>query len=215
MKQKRVSGLYALTPDEPDTAALLAKVREAIAGGARLVQYRNKRATPELARLQVLALLAPCHDAGVPLIVNDALDIALELGADGVHLGAGDGDAAAARRRLPAGSLLGVSCYNRAAPAREAAAAGADYVAFGSFFRSSTKPGAVPAELALIGAAKRDTGLPVVAIGGITPENAAALVAAGADAVAVISALFDAPDVRAAARRFSRLFPESTHAEPT
>jgi thiamine-phosphate pyrophosphorylase len=197
-------GLYALTPDEPDTQVLVAKVRAAIAGGAAAVQYRNKPADPALRSAQAGALAALCRVAGVPLVVNDDIDLALGVAAAGVHLGREDGDLAAARRRLGPGRLLGASCYNRLELAERAVAAGADYVAFGSMFASPTKPAAVHAPLALLGAARR-FGRPVVAIGGITLENAPAVIAAGADALAVITALFEAGDVAARARAFNDL----------
>jgi thiamine-phosphate pyrophosphorylase len=205
MKAK-VRGLYAITPDTADTGALLAKVEAALAGGARLLQYRNKSASAPLRREQARALAALARAHGVPFIVNDHLELALEVAADGLHLGAQDGPLAQARARLGAGKLLGASCYDRIQAAHAAACAGASYVAFGSFFPSAVKPGAARPPLALLAEAKRALGLPVVAIGGITPENAPRLIAAGADSVAVISALFEAPDVRATARRFSALF---------
>lgn len=201
-----VGGLYAVTPDCPDTAVLLEKVRQALEGGARLVQYRNKTGGLKLRRSQAGALLALCRKHGAPLIVNDDLELALAVGADGLHLGAKDGSLEQARRRLGPGRLLGASCYNRIDLAREAVAAGADYVAFGSFFPSSVKPQAVVAPLELLREARQRLPVPVVAIGGITPENAPRLIAAGADACAVISALFRAPDVKRAARDFARLF---------
>lgn len=199
------AGLYALTPDVPDTAALVARVGAAIAGGATAVQYRNKPADPLLRAEQARALAALCRTAGVPLIVNDDLELAIAVDGAGAHLGREDGDLAAARRRLGTGRLLGASCYDRLELAERAAAAGADYVAFGSVFASPTKPTAVRAPLALLGAARR-LGRPVVAIGGITLANAPQAIAAGADALAVITALFDAGDVAARARAFSALF---------
>lgn len=202
-------GLYALTPDEADTALLVVKVRAALAGGAAAVQYRNKAAAPGLRQEQAAALAAVCHAAGAPLIVNDDLALALDAGADGVHLGRDDGDLAAARARLGPDAVLGASCYDRLDLALGAVAAGADYVAFGSVFRSPTKPAAVRAPLALISAAKRSLAVPVVAIGGVTLANAAQAIAAGADALAVITALFEAPDVAASARSFQRLFEEA------
>ena len=201
-----VRGLYAITPDESDTAVLLRKVRKALAGGARIVQYRNKTADTGLKRKQGAALLALCRAERVPLVVNDDVDLALELGADGVHLGRDDLPVAAARTRLGEAKLLGVSCYDRFELAVDAREAGADYVAFGSAFPSVTKPGAPRAPLSLYRDAKARLGLPIVAIGGITGENASALIAAGADAVAVISDLFDAPDVERRARQLARLF---------
>ncbi len=200
-----ISGLYAVTPDSDDTAALIAMTRAALAGGARLVQYRNKRAGAELRCAQATALLELCNHAGALLIVNDHVDLAGEIGAHGAHIGGEDGSLESARKRLGPHRVIGVSCYREMARAEAAATGGADYIAFGSFFASSVKPGAVRAPLSLLKAA-RPLGLPVVAIGGITPDNAGSLIEAGADAVAVISALFAAPDVESAARRFSGLF---------
>jgi thiamine-phosphate pyrophosphorylase len=198
--------LYALTPDESDTVGLLRKVRKALAGGAGIVQYRNKCADAPLRREQCAALLALCRAARVPLIVNDDLDLALALGAEGVHLGRDDIPLAVARTRLGRGKLLGASCYDHFDLAVAARNAGADYVAFGSAFPSTTKPGAPRAPLALFREAKARLGLPIVAIGGITCENARAVIGAGADAIAVISALFDAPDIERRAREFASLF---------
>jgi thiamine-phosphate pyrophosphorylase len=203
--KRKLAGLYAITPDEPRTEILVGKVGQALQGGASLVQYRNKTAGPELRREQGRALAALCRAAGAPFIVNDDLALALALDADGVHLGADDGDLAEARQRLGQGKLLGASCYNRMELARAAAQAGVDYLAFGSVFSSGTKPGAVRAPLALFAEARRSFALPQVAIGGITHENAPQVFAAGADAVAVISALFDAGDITASAAGFARL----------
>ena len=201
-----VRGLYAVTPDDPDIGSLTHKVRKALAGGAHIVQYRNKSANARLRLEQGAELLALCRTAGVPLIVNDDLDLALAIGADGLHLGRDDISIAAARAQLGKDSLLGVSCYDRLELALAAREAGADYVAFGSAFPSSTKPEATRAPLSLYREARARLDLPIVAIGGITTENAHNVIEAGADAVAVISALFDSPDIEAAARSFSRLF---------
>lgn len=197
-------GLYLVTPDEPDTARLLRRLRPVLAQ-ARLLQYRNKPADAALRRGQVAALLPLCRDAGVPLIVNDDWRLAGELGADGAHLGELDGELNVARAALGAHAILGASCYDDLARAGIAAAAGASYLAFGAFFPSPTKPGAQRASLQLLRDAAR-YGLPRVAIGGIAPDNAGTLVAAGADLVAVISGVFDAPDPVAAARRIAALF---------
>ncbi|MDR2031242.1 MAG: thiamine phosphate synthase [Azoarcus sp.] len=201
-------GLYAVTPDEADSARLLDKVVQILDGGSRptLLQYRNKAAPPALRREQVQRLLELCRAAGVPLLINDTLELALELDADGVHLGRGDGDPAAARKALDArgpGRILGVSCYDEWPRAVAAAAEGADYVAFGAMFASPTKSAAPRADAALLGRARRELGVTVVAIGGITLANAGEIIAAGADLVAVISDIFDAPDpgARAAAYR--------------
>lgn len=202
-----VRGLYAVTPDIADTAELLVKVEAALAGGAGLLQYRNKTASAALRLEQARALRAPCRKRGVPLIINDHLELATAVDADGLHLGSEDGRLAEARARLGPDKLLGASCHDRLENALDAVRAGASYVAFGSFFASSLKPDAVRAPIALLREAKRRLPVPVVAIGGITLDNAPQLIAAGADALAVISALFSAPDIRTAAQRFSALFP--------
>jgi len=207
----KVAGLYAITPDLADTGELLRRVRAALSGGIRLLQYRNKAATAALRGTQARELQALCSGAGVPLIINDHLDLALECGAAGLHLGGDDGDIAAARARLGPHRLLGASCYDRIGLAEAAIAAGADHVAFGSFFPSGVKPGAARPPVDLITQARSRLRVPVVAIGGITPHNAPQLVAAGADAVAVISAVFGAADIAAAAREFQPLF--DTHHE--
>jgi thiamine-phosphate pyrophosphorylase len=199
-------GLYAITPEEPDTDRLLTLVRAALVGGAAAIQYRSKNAAGALRREQARALAELCRAHRAPLIINDDFDAANEVDADGAHLGADDGDLAAARRQLGPDKLLGASCYDRLDLALAAKNAGADYVAFGSVFASPTKPGAVRAPLALFAEARRAVGLPLVAIGGITPANAHLVIAAGADALAVISAVFAAPDVTARASEFQRLF---------
>lgn len=204
--KKTISGLYAVTPDLDDTALLLKHTRGALAGGACWVQYRNKTAAENLRRAQASALRELCRRHGAMLIVNDHVELAREIAADGVHIGADDAAIAHARARLGHGKIIGASCYNDSQRARAAAAHGADYVAFGSFFASSVKPGAVRAPLAVLREARLQLALPVVAIGGITLANAPQLIAAGADAIAVISALFAAPDVESAARDFGHLF---------
>jgi thiamine-phosphate pyrophosphorylase len=205
---RTLRGLYAVTPENPDTRALGASVEACIAGGAAAIQYRAKSASAPLALEQARALGAICRAHGVPLIVNDSIELALQAGADGVHLGRDDPDVRLARRRFPHG-IVGVSCYAQPELASAAAAAGADYVAIGSLFPSPTKPSAAHAPLELLAAAKRASGLPVVAIGGITLSNAPLAVAAGADMLAVISAVFGARDVRSAARSFASLFETS------
>jgi thiamine-phosphate pyrophosphorylase len=201
-----ISGLYAVTPDVADTPRLIAMVQAALAGGARLLQYRNKPAAPALRLAQARALLELCRKYRASFIINDHLDLALAVNADGLHLGADDGSLAAARAQLGPARLLGASCYDRLELALEAARLGADYVAFGSFYPSRVKPGAVRAPLSLLREARRRLSTPVVAIGGITHENAPQLIAAGAHSLAVVTALFDAKDVGLAARRFNALF---------
>ena len=200
-------GLYAITRDEPDTAKLLGLVDAALDGGAIVVQYRNKSAGADLRRAQAKALASLCAAHRAALIINDDVALALEVDAAGVHLGAEDGDIAEARRRLGPGRMLGASCYNRFELASNAVAAGASYVAFGSFYPSATKPAAVRAEPGLIEHAKRALAVPVAAIGGITSANGARLVAAGADWLCVVSALFD-PDDRRKVRENAQAFAE-------
>jgi thiamine-phosphate pyrophosphorylase len=197
-------GLYLVTPDEPDCDRLLARISPLLAEAACL-QYRNKAADADLRLQQARALRAMCAGSGVPLIINDDVELAAAIDADGVHLGEHDAAIDAARARLGASAIIGVSCYDELARAQRAAAAGADYVAFGAFFLSPTKPDAPRANSELLRQAAA-LGLPRVAIGGITPENAAIVVAAGADLIAVISGVFDAPDPVAAARACRVLF---------
>lgn len=199
-------GLYAITPDETDTAELLHKVRLALLGGARVLQYRNKIADAALRLQQANAMRELTREFAVPLIINDDSALAQKVDADGVHLGGADGSVADARAVLGSGRLIGASCYNRLALAHEAVRQGADYVAFGSFFVSTVKPDAVVATLDLLRQARRKLAVPLVAIGGITAENGAQLLEAGADALAVISAVFASPDIEGAAREFSNLF---------
>lgn len=201
---RTLRGLYLLTPDDDDTARLLGRVRAVIAQAA-LLQYRNKGAGETLRREQATALLPLCREAGVPLVVNDDWRLAADIGADGAHLGEGDGALREARQALGGDAILGASCYDDIARAEAAAAAGASYLAFGAFFPSPTKPGARRATPGLLAASAR-FGLPRVAIGGISPDNARQLVAAGADLVAVISGVFDAPDPAAAARAYRACF---------
>jgi thiamine-phosphate pyrophosphorylase len=197
-------GLYLITPDEVDTPRLLARVAAALPHAA-LLQYRNKAATDALRQAQAEALAMLCRDHGVPLVINDDAALALAVGAAGVHLGEDDGDITAARTLLGVDAIVGVSCYDDLSRAGTAAAAGAGYIAFGAFFPSTTKPNARHATPRLLHASA-GLGLSRVAIGGITPDNARGLVEAGADLLAVIGGVFDAPDPAAAARTLRSLF---------
>lgn len=197
-------GVYLITPDDADTESLLARV-DAVLGYAALLQYRNKSASPALRHAQAEALSARCAMRGVPLIVNDNITLAQAIGAAGVHLGEDDVDMGEARDVIGPERVIGVSCYNDLERARIAAASGAGYIAFGAFFPSTTKPNARRATFDLL----RDSaafGVPRVAIGGITPDNARSVVAAGADLIAVISGVFDAPDPVAAMRAYRACF---------
>jgi len=205
-----ISGLYAVTPDLLDSDALAERVAAAITGGANAVQYRNKIASPPLQRAQALALRDLCASENVRFIVNDDIDLAYAVDADGVHLGRDDAPIGHARRRLGRAAIIGASCYDSLQRAAAAVDEGADYIAFGSFFPSIVKPGAARAEAGLLTAAKSRWSVAVVAIGGITAAAAPALIDAGADALAVISAIFDAPDVAASAKAFRDLFAART-----
>ncbi len=218
----RLRGPYAITPDLADSGRLCGLVEAALRGGIRFVQYRNKEADAALAAKQAKVLLALTRRYHAYLIVNDDAELALNIGADGVHLGREDGGAPSlasslafsymeVRNRAPTGFLIGASCYNELPRAREAAAAGADYLAFGSVFASSTKPQAVRADLALLAAAKTEFRQPIVAIGGVSLKNAPQLTVLGVDAIAVISSLFGADDVETEARSLCRLFPADEH----
>lgn len=205
----RLRGLYAITPDWSDSRRLLATTEAILAGGCRILQYRNKSTSDCHRQEQAVALRGLTRRYGALLIINDDVDLALFAEADGVHLGEDDGELAAARGRLGRAAILGASCYQSLDLARNAARAGADYLAFGSFFASPTKPLARRADPALLAAARAEIDLPLCAIGGITLDNAASLPAAGADLLAVISALYDAADPRAATERFIQLFEDN------
>jgi thiamine-phosphate pyrophosphorylase len=194
-------GLYLITPDRAPDAALVA----ALLPFAACLQYRRKQAADDVREREARALRALCAEAGVPFIVNDDPALAAGVGADGVHLGEHDAGITAARTLLGDDAIIGVSCYDDLARAAAASAAGADYLAFGAFYPSPTKPAARRAGPELLHAAAAYA-RPRVAIGGITPENAAPLVAAGADLIAVISSVFDAPDPIRAARACRALF---------
>ena len=201
-------GLYAITdPVLLPEQRLVAAVEQALFGGARLVQYRDKRAAKMRPLNQIKVLNALCQRHQIPLIINDDIELAVQIGAAGVHLGKDDPPLAEARAQLGAHAIIGVSCYDRLDLALAAARAGADYVAFGSFFPSPTKPTEVRASVKLLQQARAALEVPIVAIGGITPENAPLLLDVGADALAVVSAVFGQPDIQAAARRFAQLFP--------
>ena len=202
-RTQRLRGLYAITPEVADTALLRSQVDAAITGGANAVQYRNKTAAREQRVEQARVLAELCRSRDVLFVVNDDPEIAAQVNADGVHLGEDDGPLEAARRTIGPSRIVGVSCYNDLTRARAMADAGADYLAFGSVFASSVKPGARRASLDLLHRA-RVLGVCVVGIGGIDGDNAADVIEAGADAVAVISAVFAADDIEGAAREIAQ-----------
>jgi thiamine-phosphate pyrophosphorylase len=203
----RIHGLYAIADShylQPDR--FVPAVREALEGGARVIQYRDKRSDAAARAAIAHALNRLCLEHGAPLLINDDVALAAEVGAAGVHIGRDDPELAHTRARLGPEAIIGVSCYNELERALAARAGGADYVAFGRFFPSHTKPNAVQATTALLHAARTRLDIPIVAIGGITPENGATLLEAGADALAVIEGVFGQADIEAAAERYARLF---------
>lgn len=201
-----IGGLYAITPDCTDTEKLLVMTKKSLTGGAKIIQYRNKTADATLRRRQAGKLASLCREFDVPLIINDHLNLMLEIGADGLHLGRNDISVHDARMALGSNKIIGASCYNQINLALIAEDQGADYVAFGAFFASITKPDAVVAPLEILDSAKQKLHIPIVAIGGITRRNAAVLIAHGGDAIAVSSALFDSQDIQEMAESFSQLF---------
>ncbi len=200
-------GLYAITDSiliSPEN--LVEAVAFAIQGGAQMIQYRHKGGAPEQRQWEASDINNMCRALGVPLIINDDVELAAQVMAAGVHLGRDDADVAAARAKLGPRAIIGVSCYNDLQRAIDAEKAGADYVAFGSFFPSRVKPDAVKAEVALLKEAKQKLTIPVVAIGGITADNGRQLIDAGADMLAVITEVFGQADIKAAAEKIAQLF---------
>jgi thiamine-phosphate pyrophosphorylase len=215
MPSSKLTGLYAITDSSMATGTDLAQqVEQALKGGVSIVQYRDKTPDRERRREEARELLELCRRHSACFIINDDVELAAEIGADGVHLGQDDQGISSARTRLGPAAIIGVSCYNRLELAITAQGAGVDYVAFGRFFPSMTKPQAVQADIGLLTEAKQALQIPVVAIGGITPENSAALIEAGADMLAVIQGLFGQQDVRAAAEQFNQQFVQNEDSDP-
>ncbi len=206
-----IGGLYAITPDVIDTSNLVMLTQQAITGGVQLIQYRNKTADRILKLEQATLLVRLCQKLHIPLIINDDIDLAVEVGADGVHLGMEDMTVTEARRRLGLGKIIGASCYNQLRYAIEAEQHGADYVAFGAFFVSITKLDTVAASINLLCQAKQHLHIPIVAIGGITSDNVAELIHRGADAVAVSNSLYSAVNVQSEAKKISCIFEQTKY----
>ncbi|WP_426110512.1 thiamine phosphate synthase [Massilia sp. PWRC2] len=201
-----MNGVYLVTPDWDDTAALLARTEQALQAGVAMLQYRHKGADPALRLQQAAQLLALCRRYAVPLIINDHIDVCMELGADGVHVGGCDASVAAARAQLGDQAIIGASCYGERALALRAAGEGASYVAYGGFYPSRVKQYAVTTAADIVDWSCATVTLPAVVIGGMTPANAAPLVARGAAMVAAISSVYGAPSAAAAVRQFRALF---------
>lgn len=201
-----MKGLYLVTPNWTDTDRMLAITQEALHAGVAIVQYRNKDADKSMQREQGAALLALCRRYGRPMVVNDHISLCVTLDADGVHLGGTDDAVAMARVALGPDKIIGASCYGQLQLARDAERDGASYVAFGGFYPSLVKKYTFVTDPSLVSEAKAELKVPMVVIGGMTPANAAPLVARGADMVAAITSVYQAADPRAAAGQFDALF---------
>jgi thiamine-phosphate pyrophosphorylase len=201
-----IKGLYAITPDMADLNTLIHKTKLAIEGGAFMVQYRSKIQDHAVKIQQCAAILRLCREYGVPCIVNDDVGMCLNLEADGVHLGENDDNIAEVRAILGEDSIIGSSCYDQLNRAKQAQKEGASYVAFGAVFPTSTKPNAPRATLELLREAKREIQIPIVAIGGITMNNAHDVIETGIDAIAVITSLYESNSIKETAETFSQMF---------
>lgn len=209
MRSQEISGLYAITPDLENTNDLLNKVQQALEGRVQLIQYRNKLANEILRRKQAKLLLQLCREYGIPLIINDHLDLAIEIDADGLHVGQDDISVTKARNQFGQDKIIGASCYNNLDLAVQAEKKGADYVAFGAFFSSLTKPNTISVTMDLVDQAKKKISLPIVAIGGIKLANARTVIQGGCAAVAVCNDLFHTENIKATATQYSQLFAEN------
>ena len=207
MNHLLINGLYVITAETSGhNHDVVSRAELAIDGGASIVQYRNKLADPESRIREAVALAKLCRGRKIPFLVNDDLELARVAGADGVHLGQDDATLREARSLLGSDTIIGISCYDCLDLAQRAEADGADYIAFGSFFQSTTKPDAARATLELLQRAREELDIPIVAIGGITPENGRHLIDAGAHSLAVINGVFGQADILAAAQNYVRLF---------
>jgi len=206
MSNTHLKGLYIITDDSLSGASLLDHVQQALVGGARLVQYRNKGDSDVVREHTARAILELCREQRVPLLINDDVKLARKIGADGVHLGQSDTRLVEARQQLGAGAIIGVTCHASLELAKQAQENGASYVAFGRFFPSKTKPDAPAANPSLLIDAKQQLSVPICAIGGITPDNASLLIENGADLIAVIHGVFGQADIESAAKCYKKVF---------
>ena len=201
-----IKGLYAITPDSADLNTLIQKTKSAIEGGAFMVQYRSKIQDRDVKMQQCAAILRLCREYEIPCIVNDDVEMCRVLEADGVHLGEKDDNIAEVRHILGEDAIIGSSCYDQLDRAKSAQKEGASYVAFGAMFATSTKPNAPRASLALLKEAKREIQIPIVAIGGITVNNAHDVIKTGIDAISVITSLYEAKSIKETAETFAKMF---------
>lgn len=201
--------MYAITPDSEDTNDLLGKTQQALIGGARCIQYRNKSVDNVLRKKQARLLLQLCSKYEIPLIINDHIDLAIEIDADGVHVGRNDTSVYDAKKLLKQGKIVGASCYNNLNLALEAEKQGADYVAFGALFPSVTKPDATPVSMSLINQARQTITTSMVGIGGIQLTNAAMVIDSGCDVIAVCSDLYQAKNIKLRAAQYTQLFAQN------
>ncbi len=201
-----IKGLYAITPDMADLNSLIQKTQSAIEGGAFMVQYRSKIHDRDVKMQQCAAILSICREYDIPCIVNDDVEMCRVLEADGVHLGENDDNIAEVRRILGEDSIIGSSCYDQLNRAKQAQKEGASYVAFGAVFPTPTKPNAPRATLELLREAKSEIQIPIVAIGGITMNNAHDVIETGIDAIAVITSLYESNSIKETAETFSQMF---------
>jgi thiamine-phosphate pyrophosphorylase len=208
LRALKIKGLYAITPETINTDELVDKTRQALEGGVQAVQYRNKSADRYLQRSQATLLLQLCKQHYIPLIINDYIDLALEIDADGLHVGRDDGTIANARKHLGSHKILGASCYNDLDLALHAERQGANYVAFGAFFPSITKSNTVPVSIDFVQHARKQIKISIVGIGGIQLHNASPVIQSGCDAIAVCSDLFANGQTKAKAAQFAQLFPK-------
>ena len=209
MSSLKISGPYAITPDLNQTNDLLNKTRQVLEGGVKLVQYRNKSANESLRREQAKLLLPLCREHNALLIINDHLEIAIEIDADGVHVGKNDVSVSAAKNQLGQNKIVGTSCYNQLDLAMQAQKDGSDYIAFGAFFSSLTKPNAVSVSISLVNQAQKALSIPIVGIGGIQLTNARTVIQSGCAAIAVCHDLFQAENIKATAEHYVQLFAET------
>lgn len=203
---KYLTGIYAITDPELMGSDIIDMAEQAIIGGINILQYRNKTATPVQQEQEACTLATLCKKHDVLFIINDNIELAIKVNADGVHLGQKDTRIQQARNLLGEHKIIGITCNNQLELAQLAQQQGADYVAFGRFFSSLTKPSAPAAEISLLSAARRSITVPIVAIGGISHESAPELLKEGVDMLAVVRGIFAQKNISCATQKFVEIF---------